>query len=168
MSESQPPTRPTLAFYPGSFDPLTNGHLNIIERGLRVFDHVLVALANNSGKQPMFTLEERAALIRAVFAHEPRVNIVIFQGLMVEAAAHHGASAVLRGLRGVADFEYEFQMSTMNNLLQPELETVFMMTEKSHFFVSSQLVREVASLGGDVQPLVPPVVHQALAVKLKK
>lgn len=168
MPEIPQPNRPTLAFYPGSFDPLTNGHLNIIERGLRVFDRVLVALAHNSRKQPMFTLDERAALVREVFAHESRVDVVIFDGLMVEAAANHGASAVLRGLRGVGDFEYEFQMSTMNNLLQPELETIFMMTEKSHFFVSSQLVREVASLGGDVQPLVPPTVHRALQVKLKR
>jgi pantetheine-phosphate adenylyltransferase len=161
-----PPDRNTVAFYPGSFDPLTNGHLNIIERGLRVFDRVQVALAHNVNKKPMFTLDERADLIREVFQDEPRVDVVIFEGLMVEAAHRHKASAVLRGLRGVADFEYEFQMATMNNLLHPELETVFMMTEKSHFFVSSQLVREVASLGGDVQPLVPPLVHRALKLKL--
>lgn len=158
--------RETVAFYPGSFDPLTNGHVNIVQRGLRVFDRVLVALARNVHKTPMFTLEERAGLIRSVFANEPRVQVVQFEGLMVEAAHGHGATAVLRGLRGVADFEYEFQMSTMNNLLHPELETVFMMTEKSHFFVSSQLVREVASLGGEVAPLVPPVVLAALQVKV--
>ena len=108
--------RHTTAFYPGSFDPLTNGHVNIIQRGLRVFDRVLVALARNVHKTPMFTLDERAELIRRVFANEPRVEVVLFEGLMVEAAHQHGASAVLRGLRGVADFEYEFQMSTMNNL----------------------------------------------------
>jgi pantetheine-phosphate adenylyltransferase len=159
------PHPPTVAFYPGSFDPLTNGHVNIIERGLRVFDRVIVAMAHNISKQPMFTLAERAALVRGVFAGEERVDVVIFEGLMVEAAFQHQASAVLRGLRGVADFEYEFQMATMNNLLHPDLETVFMMTEKSHFFVSSQLVREVATLGGDVQALVPSLVFDALQIK---
>ncbi len=158
--------RETCAFYPGSFDPLTNGHVNIIQRGLRVFDRVLVALANNVNKNAMFTLQERADLVREVFAGESRVEVIVFEGLMVEAARKVGATAVLRGLRGVADFEYEFQMATMNNLLQPQLETVFMMTEKSHFFVSSQLVREVAGLGGDVEPLVPALVLQALRKRL--
>ncbi len=152
----------TIAFYPGSFDPLTNGHVNIIERGLRVFDHVIVAMARNVHKQPMFTLLERQALVRSCFAGETRVEVMLFEGLMVEAARSVGATAVLRGLRGVADFESEFQMATMNNLLSPQLETVFMMTEKSHFFVSSHLVREVAGLGGDVTALVPAVVCEAL------
>jgi len=155
----------TCAFYPGSFDPLTIGHMNIIERGLRVFDSVIVALAHNISKTPMFSLAQRKALIEECFAGEPRVSVVLFEGLMVEAAHKAGATAVLRGLRGVADFEYEFQMSTMNNLLAPQLETVFMMTEKGHFFVSSQLVREVAGLGGDVSPLVPPLVLKAMQAR---
>ncbi len=154
------------AFYPGSFDPMTIGHINLIERGLRVFDKVVVALAQNANKKAMFTLDERKALIEEVFSHESRVTVVTFEGLMVEAARRHGASAVVRGLRGVADFEYEFQLSTMNNLLLPQLETVFLMTEKSHFFVSSNLVREVASLGGDVTPLVPAAVLRELNRKL--
>lgn len=158
--------RHTIAFYPGSFDPLTIGHVNLVERGLRVFDRVVVAMAHNVNKKAMFTLDERRAMIEEVFAGEPRVKVVTFEGLMIEAAKVQGATTVLRGLRGVADFEYEFQLATMNNLLSPQLETVFLMTEKSHFFVSSNLVREVASLGGDVSPLVPAPVLQALLAKL--
>lgn len=164
--DTSPTARHTIAFYPGSFDPLTNGHLNIIQRGLRVFDKVIVAMAQNINKRAMFTLDERRALVEECFADEPRVSVVQFDGLMVEAARGYGASAVLRGLRGVADFESEFQMATMNNVLEPALETVFMMTEKSHFFVSSHLVREVASLGGDISPLVPAPVHRALQARL--
>lgn len=158
--------RPTIAFYPGSFDPLTIGHVNLVERGLRVFDRVVVAMAHNVNKKAMFSLDERRAMIEEVFAGEPRVTVVTFEGLMIEAAKAQGATTVLRGLRGVADFEYEFQLATMNNLLSPQLETVFLMTEKSHFFVSSNLVREVASLGGDVSPLVPAPVLQALYAKI--
>lgn len=158
--------RPTIAFYPGSFDPLTIGHVNLVERGLRVFDRVVVAMAHNVNKKAMFSLDERRAMIEEVFAGEPRVKVVTFEGLMIEAAKAQGATTVLRGLRGVADFEYEFQLATMNNLLSPQLETVFLMTEKSHFFVSSNLVREVASLGGDVSPLVPAPVLQALYAKI--
>ncbi|MFZ4577257.1 MAG: pantetheine-phosphate adenylyltransferase [Myxococcota bacterium] len=167
MSDSPVPAgrAPTVAFYPGSFDPLTIGHMNIIERGLRVFDRVIVALARNVEKQPMFTLAERKSLIEECFLYDPRVTVLVFDGLMVEAARLSGASVVLRGVRGVADFEYEFQMSTMNNLLAPQLETIFMMTEKGHFFISSKLVREVAGLGGDVSPLVPPQVFRALQEK---
>ena len=156
----------TIAFYPGSFDPLTNGHLNIIQRALRVFDQVVVAMAQNINKRAMFTLDERRALVQECFVDEPRVSVVLFEGLMVEAARLHHATAVLRGLRGVADFETEFQMATMNNVLAPALETVFMMTEKSHFFVSSHLVREVASLGGDISPLVPEPVNRALRARI--
>lgn len=158
--------RPTIAFYPGSFDPLTIGHVNLVERGLRVFDRVVVAMAHNVNKKAMFSLDERRGMIEEVFAGEPRVKVVTFEGLMIEAAKAHGATTVLRGLRGVADFEYEFQLATMNNLLSPQLETVFLMTEKSHFFVSSNLVREVASLGGDVSPLVPAPVLRALYARL--
>ena len=163
-----PAANHTIAFYPGSFDPLTNGHLNIIHRGLRVFDQVVVAMAQNVNKRPMFTLEERRSMVEQCFLDESRGSVGLFEGLMVHAALRPGATAVLRGLRGVADFETEFQMATMNNVLAPSLETVFMMTEKSHFFVSSHLVREVASLGGDITPLVPEAVSRALRERLGK
>lgn len=166
--QSSPPRPGTTAFYPGSFDPITIGHVNIIERGLRVFDRLIVALAHNVNKKPLFSFDERKHFIEQCFPNESRIEVVIFEGLMVEAARQAGATAVLRGLRGVADFEYEFQMSTMNNLLSPQLETVFMMTEKGHFFVSSQLVREVASLGGDVSPLVPAPVWPALQARIQE
>lgn len=156
----------TIAFYPGSFDPPTNGHINLIERGLRVFDRVVVALARNVNKQQLFTLEERRDMLRQTFAAEDRVEFVVFEGLMVHAAQNAGATAVLRGLRGVADFEYEFQLATMNKSLAPQLETVFMMTEKANSHVSSKLVREVASLGGDVSKVVPGHVRDALLERL--
>ena len=153
-----------VAFYPGSFDPLTNGHKDIVERALTIFDRVIIALAQNVSKQPLFSLQERLALVRQTFASDA-VDVVIFDGLMVKAAAEHGASAVLRGLRGVSDFEYEFQLATMNKTLSPGLETIFMMTEKHNFYVSSKLVREVASLGGDVSSVVPPHIDAALQRK---
>lgn len=160
------PPGETVAFYPGSFDPLTNGHQDIIERGLKVFDRVVVALANNVSKTPLFTLEERRDMVLKGFEGESRIQVIIFEGLMVQAAMRAGATAVLRGLRGVADFEYEFQLATMNKSLAPSLETVFMMTEKHNFHVSSKLVREVASLGGDVRGVVPAHVHTALMRRL--
>lgn len=156
----------TIAFYPGSFDPLTNGHVNLVHRGLRMFDQVVVALAHNVNKKAMFTLDERKDMIAEVFDGVDRVRVHVFEGLMVDAARQVGATAVLRGLRGVADFEYEFQMATMNSLLAEQIETCFLMTEKSHFFVSSNLVREVAGLGGDVAPLVPAPVLRALSKRL--
>ncbi len=165
-ARTAPPTAETVAFYPGSFDPPTNGHINIIERGLSVFDRVVVALARNVNKQPLFTLEERVEMMRRAFAHEPNVQVLIFEGLMVNAAQECDTTAVLRGLRGVSDFEYEFQLATMNKSLAPDLETVFMMTEKGNSHVSSKLVREVASLGGDVSGVVPGFVREALLARL--
>ncbi len=151
-----------VAFYPGSFDPITNGHVNIVQRGLKIFDRVIIALAQNADKSALFSLEERQAMIREVFQDQPEVEVVVFTGLMVKAAESAGAPVVLRGLRGVTDFEYEFQLATMNKRLLPELETVFLMTERDNFHVSSKLVREVASLGGDVSGLVPALVDRAL------
>ncbi len=151
-----------IAFYPGSFDPITNGHVNVVQRGLKMFDQVIIALAQNVSKTGLFTLEERQAIIREVFCDQPEVEVLVFDGLMVNAAENAGAQVVLRGLRGVTDFEYEFQLATMNKRLLPELETVFLMTERDNFHVSSKLVREVASLGGDVSGLVPPLVDRAL------
>ena len=151
-----------VAFYPGSFDPITNGHVNIVQRGLKIFDRVIIALAQNADKSALFSLEERQAMIREVFQDQQEVEVVVFTGLMVKAAESAGAPVVLRGLRGVTDFEYEFQLATMNKRLLPELETVFLMTERDNFHVSSKLVREVASLGGDVSGLVPALVDRAL------
>ena len=161
---TDPKSLERVAFYPGSFDPLTNGHKDIVERALSIFDRVIIALAQNASKKPLFTLEERLSLVRETFP-QLEVEVVIFDGLMVQAAVQHGASAVVRGLRGVSDFEYEFQLATMNKTLSPGLETIFMMTEKHNFYVSSKLVREVASLGGDVSEVVPPHIEAALQRK---
>ncbi len=155
------------AIYPGSFDPLTNGHLSIIQRALQMFDRVIVAVAVNPKKVPLFTEEERKELIREA-CPDPRVEVDAFQGLLVEYAKKRGVNVLLRGLRAVSDFEYEFQLANMNRKLAPGIETVFMMTGEDYFYVSSQLVREVASFGGDVQGLVPPHVFQGLQAKYAK
>jgi pantetheine-phosphate adenylyltransferase len=153
-----------IAIYPGSFDPLTNGHLSIIQRALQMFDRLIVAVAVNPKKVPLFTLEERKQLIHDS-CQDPRVEVDAFQGLLVEYAKRRGVNVLLRGLRAVSDFEYEFQLANMNRKLAPGIETVFMMTGEDYFYLSSQLVREVASLGGDVEGLVPPNVHQMLVAK---
>jgi pantetheine-phosphate adenylyltransferase len=152
------------AIYPGSFDPLTNGHLSIIHRGLAMFDRLIVAVLNNPRKQAMFGVEERKQLIREAFP-DPRVEVDAFQGLLVHYTRRKGVNLILRGLRAVSDFEYEFQLANMNRKLDPNFETVFMMTGQDSFYISSQLVREVASLGGDVAELVPPNVLRALREK---
>lgn len=157
-----PNSVPRIAFYPGSFDPITNGHVGIVRRGLRLFDRVVIGILQNISKSALFDVDERATLTRAVFAGEPRVEVRAFSGLMVDAAGEAGAIAVLRGLRGVADFDYELQLSTMNTRLAPSLETVFLMTERENFHVSSKLVREVAMFGGDVTAVVPAEVAVAL------
>ena len=152
------------AIYPGSFDPLTNGHLSIIHRGLTTFDRLIVAVLNNPRKQAMFSVEDRKQLIREAFP-DPRVEVDAFQGLLVHYTRRKGVNLILRGLRAVSDFEYEFQLANMNRKLDPNFETVFMMTGQDSFYISSQLVREVASLGGDVAELVPPNVLRALQEK---
>jgi len=154
-----------VALYPGSFDPMTNGHLSIIHRGLKTFDGLIVAIANNSKKTPVFTVEERKEMIRAAVGDDPRVEIASFQGLMVDYARKRGVTIVLRGLRAVSDFEYEFQLANMNRKLDPGVDTVFMMTGEDYFYISSQLVREVASLGGNLDGLVPEPVQRALREK---
>jgi pantetheine-phosphate adenylyltransferase len=146
-----------VAIYPGSFDPLTNGHLSLIQRGLEMFDQLVVAIAVNPKKTPMFSTEERRTLIREAVPDE-RVEVDDFQGLLVEYARRRGINVLLRGLRAVSDFEYEFQMANMNRKLAPKVETVFMMTGEDYFYISSQLVREVAMYGGSVKGLVPPNV----------
>ena len=153
-----------VAIYPGSFDPLTNGHVSIIERGLRIFDKIIVAIATNVRKEPLFSIEERQRFIRQQFADE-RVEIDTFAGLLVEYAAERNVRVILRGLRAVSDFEYELQMANMNRKLDDTIDTVFMMTEESDFYVSSSLVKEVASFGGKVEGVVPEHVEQKLIEK---
>ncbi len=157
-----------VAIYPGSFDPLTNGHLAIIQRGLHVFDRLVVAVANNPEKAPLFTPPERKALIAEAVGHDARVEVDAFDGLLVDYARAKGVHTVLRGLRAASDFEYEFQLANMNRKLDPEFESVFVMTGEDYFFVSARLVREVAHFGGDVSPFVPPNVLASLRRKLGK
>ena len=146
------------AIYPGSFDPLTNGHLAIIQRGLKVFDRLVVAVANNPEKRPLFTAAERKAMISDAVGDDPRVEVDSFDTLLVDYVRQKGIHTVLRGLRAVSDFEFEFQIANMNRHLLPDLETVFVMTGEDYFFVSARLVREVATFGGDVSAFVPPKV----------
>ena len=157
-----------LAVYPGTFDPITNGHLDIIRRGLKVFDRLVVAIAENLRKAPLFDQETRIAMIKEAVGADPRVEVDAFEGLIVDYARKRGAHALLRGLRALSDFEYEFQFALMNKRLAAEIETVFMMTGEESFYVSSSLVREVASFGGDVTGLVPENVRRLLVNKTKE
>jgi pantetheine-phosphate adenylyltransferase len=154
-----------VAIYPGSFDPLTNGHVAILQRGLNLFDRLIVSVANNPQKQPLFTVAERKGFILEAVKGDPRVEVDSFDGLLVEYARRRGVHTVLRGLRAVSDFDYEFQLANMNRKLLPEFESVFVMTGEDYFYVSSRLVREVATFGGDVTGLVP--AHVALALRSK-
>ena len=156
---------PRLAIYPGSFDPLTNGHLSLIQRGLKIFDGLVVAVANNPTKKPLFTLEERRQLVLDAVGRDPRVEVDSFDTLLVDYAKRRNIHTVLRGLRAVSDFEYEFQLANMNRKLDPEFESVFVMTGEDYFFVTGSLVREVASFGGDVTGLVPANVAEGLKRK---
>lgn len=155
-----------VAIYPGSFDPITSGHIGIIERGLSVFDQLIVAVAIDARKQPFFTLEERIGFIKRSFGGNERVVVDSFPGLTVDYLRKQGANVILRGLRAVADFEYELQMANLNRKLAPGIETLFMMTGEEYFFVSSQNVKEIALLGGSIQGLVPPHVEAAFKRKL--
>lgn len=157
-----------LAVYPGTFDPITNGHVDILQRSLGVFDRIVVALAQNVRKAPLFSIAERREMIIDAVAGDPRVEVDAFSGLLVEYCQRRGARAVIRGLRALADFEYEFQFAHMNRHLAPEVETVFLMTSEESFYVSSSLVKEVALMGGDVSRMVPPAVVAALAAKRKQ
>jgi pantetheine-phosphate adenylyltransferase len=156
-----------IAIYPGSFDPLTNGHLDVIQRAAKLFDRVIVAVAKNDEKQPLFTLAEREALVKKAVAHLPNVTTDVFDGLLVEYAAACQAKAIVRGLRAVSDFEFEFQLALMNRKLDENIETIFMMPKDTYTFLSSRIVKEIARLGGNVSPFVPAHVQTALTKKLK-
>jgi len=154
------------ALVPGSFDPITMGHLDIIARAARMFDTVLVAVAPNSTKTPLFTLAERVEMIEEACTHLPNVSVDAFEGLLVEYAVKHGASVIVKGLRAVSDFEYELQMAMMNRRLNSAVETVFLMTEAEHSYLSSSIVKEIARLGGSVEGLVPSHVETRLRQKV--
>lgn len=157
--------KPRVAVYPGSFDPPTNGHVDIIRRARKVFDRVIVAVATNVRKTGLFTKDERVALIRECFQNDPAVEADCFEGLLVDYMRRKGLSVVIRGLRAVSDFEYEFQMATMNRKLHPGFDMFYLMSGEEFFYVSSQVVREVAQLGGSVAEFVPPAVERRLREK---
>ena len=157
-----------IAVYPGSFDPITYGHLDIIDRGLEVFDELIVAIARNSGKQSLFTIEERITMIQRVIGDNPRVRVGTFDGLLVDYVVKNNARVILRGLRAVSDFEYEFQIAQMNHTVNKEVETLFMMTSVPYGYLSSSIVKEVASLHGPIDTFVPPPIREALEAKFAK
>jgi pantetheine-phosphate adenylyltransferase len=149
----------TIAIYPGSFDPITNGHLDLIQRGSRLFDRLIVSILRNERKEPLFTVEERAEMLREVVGGYLNVEVDSFDGLLVDYAAARSATVLLRGIRAISDYEYELQMALMNRRLRPQIETVFLMANEAYSFISSRLVKEVFSLGGDIAGLAPPLVE---------
>ncbi len=153
------------AIYPGSFDPLTNGHLDVVQRAAKLFDRVVVAVAKNEDKHPLFTLDERLALVKQEVRHLSGVEADTFDGLLIEYVVDRKAQAIVRGLRAVSDFEFEFQLALMNRKLNENIETIFMMPKDTYTFLSSRIVKEIARLGGDVEAFVPPHVRSALAKK---
>ena len=152
--------------YPGSFDPLTNGHLDVIQRATKLFDKVIVAVAKNDSKNPLFSLAERLELVQSCVKHLPNVEADSFDGLLVNYVEKRSAQAIIRGLRAVSDFEFEFQLALMNRKLNERVETIFMMPKDTYTFLSSRIVKEIASLGGDVSSFVPPRVQKALTARL--
>jgi pantetheine-phosphate adenylyltransferase len=168
ISDEGTATNERIAIYPGSFDPITNGHVDIVQRALEMFDRVVVAIANNVRKAPLFTVEERTRHILTAVGNNPRVDVDSFEGLLVEYVRRRGARIVVRGLRALADFEYEFQLAHMNRRLGGGLDTIFLMTSEKDFYVSSSLVKEVAQFGGSVAGLVPEAVQRALEEKFRK
>jgi pantetheine-phosphate adenylyltransferase len=157
-----------IAIYPGTFDPITNGHLDIIERAIKMFDKVIVTIARNSAKNPLFSDKERLEMIRETVKGYKQVEVDSFEGLLVQYAAKQKATAILRGLRAISDFEYEFQMALTNRKLDDSVETVFLMPGERYTYLNSTIVREIARLGGDVNDFVPPVVQKAFAKKFKR
>jgi pantetheine-phosphate adenylyltransferase len=156
------------AIYPGTFDPPTNGHVDLIQRGAKLFAHLTVAVLNNPGKDPLFTVAERVEMLQEAIGALDNVSVATFDGLTVEFARHEGASAILRGIRAISDYEYEFQMALMNRRLAPEIETVFLQPAGRYSFVSSRMLKEVFSFGGDVTGLVPPNVVKRLRERINK
>ena len=156
------------AIYPGTFDPFTNGHLDLVRRGLRTFDHLIVAVAPSAKKSPMFSIEERLALIKSVLKGYKRVSFEVFDGLLVDYVKSRKGVAIIRGLRAVSDFEYELQMALMNRRLSSDIETVFLMPSEEYSYLTATIVKEIASLGGSVKGLVPAVVELALKKKFRK
>ncbi|WP_243371724.1 pantetheine-phosphate adenylyltransferase [Geotalea sp. SG265] len=157
-----------IAVYPGSFDPITYGHLDIIERGLKIFDKIVVAVAKNSEKSSLFTTDERIALIREVLGDNDRAKVDTFNGLLVDYVRAQGATVIIRGLRAVSDFEYEFQLAQMNRSITQDVETLFMMTSVPYSYLSSSIVKEVSSLNGPIEGLVPPIIKKALDAKFNR
>ncbi len=157
-----------IVIYPGSFDPLTNGHLDVIQRATKLFDRVIVAVARNEGKKPLFTLEERVAMATEAVRHIPNVEVDAFECLLVDYVERRSGQAVVRGLRAVSDFEFEFQLALMNRKLNERVETIFMMPKDTYTFLSSRIIKEIACLGGNVSPFVPKHVETALARKFGK
>ncbi len=157
---------PVTAIYPGSFDPVTNGHLDLIERGTKIFDRLIVGVLRNLEKEPLFTLDERVEMLREATRKWPNVEVDIFAGLLVDYARKRKAGVILRGIRAISDYEYELQMALMNRKIEPQIETVFMMPAETYSYLSSRLVREIARLGGPIQGLVPAVVEQRLRTKV--
>ena len=155
------------AIYPGSFDPLTNGHFDVVQRAAKLFDRIIVAVAKNEGKKPLFSLQERLALVKEATVGMPNVEADSFEGLLVDYVVQKRAQAIVRGLRAVSDFEFEFQLALMNRKLNENIETIFMMPKDTYTFLSSRIVKEIAQLGGDVSPFVLPNVQLALRQKLK-
>ena len=156
---------PVVAIYPGSFDPITSGHLDVIERGSRLFDRLIVAILGNEAKSPLFSLAERMEMLSEAVAPFPNVQVDCFEGLLADYALRKGARGILRGIRAISDYEYELQMALMNRRLQPHLETIFLPAGEQYSFVSSRLVKEVARLGGDITGLVPPPVERRLRAR---
>jgi pantetheine-phosphate adenylyltransferase len=157
-----------LAIYPGTFDPITNGHLSVINRGLKIFDNLIVAILTNPKKAPLFSLEERVCMIKEVLDSEPNVEIDTFDGLLVDYAVRKGSNIILRGLRALSDFENEFQMALMNRKLNRKVQSIFLMTEYKWFYTSSTIIKEAAMFGGDVSGLVPGVVNRKLRDKYQE
>jgi pantetheine-phosphate adenylyltransferase len=159
-------SKPVTAIYPGSFDPVTNGHLDLIARGAMIFDQLIVAVAQNLDKEPLFAVKERVEMLEAVTFEWKNVEVEIFDGLLMDYARSQGASVIMRGIRAVSDYEYELQMAMMNRKIEPDIETVFMLPAEAYSYLSSRLVKELARLGGPVKDLVPPLVVERLRAKV--